>query len=125
MNSMPETEKNKSPRIERIFSKVQNTGSNVIEKVTFVISIMCWIFVIAICIVALLICLSYIQLSTQNITFLGTFKFLNMCSQMLNFNGNLPAGGITEEYILENSDVVKSMLEFAVNLFVATACLHP
>lgn len=126
MNNMPKTEKNMLPWKEGIFSKAQEIGSKIrsffsalIEKVPFAISIICWISVIVLCFITASICLSYIQLSTQNITFLSTFKFLNMCSQMLNFNGDLPAGGITKEFILENSDTVKSMLEFAVNLFVA------
>lgn len=126
MSTVIENDKKDLSWIEKLFSLVKKISkkiwsffSVVIEKATSAISIACWICVIVLCIITVSICLSYIQLATQNITFLSTFKLLNKCSQFLNFNGGFPEGNITAEFILENSDSVKSMLEFAANLFVA------
>ena len=93
MSTVIENDKKDSSWIEKLFSLVKKISkkiwsffSVVIEKATSAISIACWICVIVLCIITVSICLSYIQLATQNITFLSTFKLLNKCSQFLNFN---------------------------------------
>lgn len=101
---------------------IKKTGSvlaTIFEKITSFASAAGWVCVVLLCIITVFICISYIQLSTGNFFFLNSFKFLNMCSQFLNFGDIITNEKITVELIQENFDAVKSTLEFTANLLVA------
>lgn len=100
-------------QIKKNVKKAMVTFSNFLEKISAFVSIVCSFAVIFACIFTAILFAAYIQLSFNNIKWI-------VCFQFINWLGLLPPNdGITSDFLLANSTVIKVALEFFLNVAVA------